>query len=55
VGEVFATLDAMDEHLARNRYLAGEWLTEADWRAFTSLVRFDVGYPLRVQVQCAED
>lgn len=44
VGEVFATLEAMEEHLSRNRYLAGEWLTEADWRAFTTLVRFDVGY-----------
>jgi putative glutathione S-transferase len=44
VREVFATLDAMEEHLSRNRYLAGEWLTEADWRAFTTLVRFDVGY-----------
>jgi putative glutathione S-transferase len=44
VGEVLTTLDAMEQHLARNRYLAGEWLTEADWRAFTTLVRFDVGY-----------
>lgn len=42
--EVFATLDAMEAQLARTRYLAGEWLTEADWRAFTTLVRFDVGY-----------
>lgn len=42
--EVFATLDTMEEHLSRHRYLAGEWLTEADWRAFTTLVRFDVGY-----------
>ena len=42
--EVFATLDAMEAHLASNRYLAGEHLTEADWRAFTTLVRFDVGY-----------
>ncbi|HYD23158.1 MAG TPA: glutathione S-transferase C-terminal domain-containing protein [Croceibacterium sp.] len=42
--EVFATLDAMEEQLSRTRYLAGEWLTEADWRAFTTLVRFDVGY-----------
>jgi putative glutathione S-transferase len=42
--EVFATLDTMEDHLSRNRYLAGEWLTEADWRAFTTLVRFDVGY-----------
>ncbi|MBO9516631.1 MAG: glutathione S-transferase family protein [Porphyrobacter sp.] len=44
VREVFATLDKMEEHLSRHRYLAGEYLTEADWRAFTSLVRFDVGY-----------
>jgi putative glutathione S-transferase len=44
VGEVFATLDAMEDHLSRHRYLAGEWLTEADWRAFATLVRFDVGY-----------
>jgi putative glutathione S-transferase len=44
VREVFSTLDAMEEHLSRHRYLAGEWLTEADWRAFTTLVRFDVGY-----------
>ena len=42
--DVFATLDAMEAHLAHNRYLAGELLTEADWRAFTTLVRFDVGY-----------
>jgi putative glutathione S-transferase len=44
VREVFATLDTMEDHLSRNRYLAGEWLTEADWRAFTTLVRFDAGY-----------
>jgi len=44
VGQVFATLDAMEEHLSRHRYLAGEYCTEADWRAFTTLVRFDVGY-----------
>ena len=41
---VFEALDAMEEHLSTHRYLAGEWLTEADWRAFTTLVRFDVGY-----------
>jgi glutathionyl-hydroquinone reductase len=41
---VFATLDAMEAQLERTRYLAGEYLTEADWRAFTTLVRFDVGY-----------
>ncbi len=42
--EVFATLDAMEARLERTRYLAGEYVTEADWRAFTTLVRFDVGY-----------
>jgi putative glutathione S-transferase len=44
VREVFATLDAMEAHLAHNRYLAGEYCTEADWRAFTTLVRFDHAY-----------
>jgi len=44
VREVFATLDRMEAHLATHRYLAGEWCTEADWRAFTTLVRFDVAY-----------
>ena len=41
---VFEMLDVMERHLAANRYLAGEWLTEADWRAFTTLVRFDMAY-----------
>lgn len=44
VHEVFATLDAMEAQLAQTRYLAGEWCTEADWRAFTTLVRFDAAY-----------
>jgi putative glutathione S-transferase len=42
--QVFRTLDVMEEQLALNRYLCGEYLTEADWRAFTTLVRFDIGY-----------
>lgn len=41
---VFAALDAMEAHLAAHRYLAGEYCTEADWRAFATLVRFDAGY-----------
>lgn len=41
---IFETLDAMEAHLQRRRYLAGEYCTEADWRAFTTLVRFDIGY-----------
>ncbi len=42
--ELFSALDEVDAHLARNRYLAGGRLTEADWRLFTTLVRFDPVY-----------
>ena len=41
---MFATLDDLDERLATRRYLTGETLTEADWRLFPTLVRFDVAY-----------
>ncbi|MBP2230887.1 putative glutathione S-transferase [Azospirillum agricola] len=41
---LFATLDTLEKHLASSRYLAGEWLTEADWRLFVTLVRFDAAY-----------
>ncbi len=43
---VFETLDWMEDHLGRNRYLAGDSVTEADWRTFTTLVRFDPVYHL---------
>ena len=43
-GELFPALDAMEERLSRQRYLAGDRLTEADWRLFTTLVRFDAVY-----------
>ena len=42
--ELFAALDHLDEHLSDHRYLAGEYCTEADWRLFVTLVRFDIGY-----------
>ncbi len=42
--EVFATLDWLEEILADNRYLAGDRLTEADWRLATTLFRFDPVY-----------
>ncbi|HEX7075784.1 MAG TPA: glutathione S-transferase family protein [Hyphomicrobiaceae bacterium] len=42
--ELFATLDVLDERLATRRYLLGNRLTEADWRLFTTLVRFDPVY-----------
>src|SRR6202011_3940608 len=41
---LFATLDALNARLSRQRYLAGNRLTEADWRLFTTLVRFDAVY-----------
>jgi putative glutathione S-transferase len=44
VALLFATLDALEERLARQRYLCGDVQTEADWRLFPSLVRFDAIY-----------
>lgn len=41
---LFARLDELDERLASRRYLLGERITEADWRLFTTLVRFDAVY-----------
>jgi putative glutathione S-transferase len=41
---VFATLDKLETHLAANRYIAGEYFTEADIRAFVTLIRFDAAY-----------
>lgn len=41
---LFKALDDMDAHLSNNRYLLGDTLTEADWRFFTTLVRFDPVY-----------
>jgi putative glutathione S-transferase len=41
---LFAMLDELEERLATQRYLAGDRLTEADWRLFTTLVRFDPVY-----------
>jgi glutathionyl-hydroquinone reductase len=41
---LFAALDRLEERLSGQRYLVGEKLTEADWRLFTTLVRFDAVY-----------
>ena len=43
-GELFGELDWLDAHLGEHRYLAGKYLSEADWRLFTTLVRFDAVY-----------
>ncbi|PHR64908.1 MAG: glutathione-dependent reductase [Idiomarina sp.] len=42
--ELFEALDKLEERLATQSYLVGETLTEADWRLFTTLVRFDSVY-----------
>ena len=44
VDELFATLDFLEGHLGSQRYLVGNTLTEADWRLFTTLLRFDPVY-----------
>jgi putative glutathione S-transferase len=41
---LFATLDWLEERLGMHRWLCGERLTEADWRLFTTLIRFDAVY-----------
>ncbi len=41
---LFDSLDWLEERLSRQRYLVGDRLTEADWRLFTTLVRFDPVY-----------
>lgn len=43
---LFDTLEWLETHLSENRYLMGERLSEADWRLFTTLVRFDPVYHL---------
>ncbi len=44
IGPLFATLDWLDERLSNHRFLVGDQITEADWRLFTTLVRFDPVY-----------
>jgi putative glutathione S-transferase len=43
-GRLFDALDELDARLATSRYLVGERMTEADWRLFTTLLRFDAVY-----------
>ena len=43
-GELFKALDVVEGRLAAGRYLVGDALTEADWRLFTTLIRFDAVY-----------
>ena len=42
--DLFSALDRLEALLGRQRYLVGDSITEADWRLFTTLVRFDAVY-----------
>ncbi len=44
VNALFEGLDVLEERLTSQRYLMGEQITEADWRLFTTLIRFDPVY-----------
>jgi len=44
VTQLFNTLDVLEERLDTQKYLVGDQLTEADWRLFTTLIRFDSVY-----------
>ncbi|OJF96964.1 glutathione S-transferase family protein [Pararhizobium antarcticum] len=44
VTSLFSTLDDLEKRLSTRRYLTGPEITEADWRLFTTLVRFDPVY-----------
>ena len=44
VRPLFETLEWLEQRLSSRRYLCGDEVTEADWRLFTTLVRFDCVY-----------
>ncbi|MFT5270134.1 MAG: putative glutathione S-transferase [Yoonia sp.] len=44
VGPLFESLDWIEGILSQNRYLTGDKITEADWRLWTTLIRFDMVY-----------
>lgn len=46
VGPLFDTLDWLEKRLSTRRFLMGGDVTEADWRLFTTLIRFDPVYHL---------
>lgn len=46
VSALFDTLDWLEERLSKSRYLMGDKISEADWRLFPTLIRFDPVYHL---------
>lgn len=57
VHPLFAALDTLEKLLSKQRYLTGKQITEADWRLFTTLVRFDAVYHghFKCNLKCIED
>lgn len=57
VTAVFNTLDKLEKILAKSSYIAGDHITEADWRLFTTLIRFDAVYVghFKCNIRCIED
>lgn len=53
VGPLFETLGWLDEKLSSQRYLTGDKVTEADWRLFPTLVRFDPVY--HIHFKCSRN
>lgn len=43
-GALFDTIDWLEQQLSKQKYLVGPDITEADWRLFTTLIRFDAVY-----------
>ena len=54
---LFETLDWLEQRLSKKRYLLGDVLTEADWRLFTTLIRFDPVYVghFKCNIRCLQD
>ncbi len=57
IGPLFETLDWLEAILAENRYLCGDRITEADWRLFPTLLRFDPVYVghFKCNVRCLRE
>lgn len=44
ISALFDALETLEQNLQKNRYLLGSFISEADWRLFTTLIRFDPVY-----------
>jgi putative glutathione S-transferase len=57
VKDVFGVLDRLEQRLAKQRYLSGSNITEADWCLFTTLICFDAVYAVhfKCNLKCLRD